>query len=41
MRNRFNEEYKDRDISEFRVLFVIDKEERNICDQKWIEYQLF
>lgn len=25
----------------FWVLFVVDEGERNVCDQKWIEYELF
>ncbi|CDW80919.1 glutathione synthetase [Stylonychia lemnae] len=41
MTRRFPDLYEDRKLESHWVLFVIDKEERNICDQKWIEYQLY
>ena len=36
-----NERYEKITIKDIWVLFVIDEEERNVCDQKWIEIEIY
>ena len=41
MASRFPDKYETMKETDVRVLFVIEDEERNICDQKWIEHQIY
>ena len=41
MQERYKEKYEAKHPDDFWVLVVIDKDERNICDQKYIESALF
>jgi len=41
MASRFPDYYGTMKETDVRVLFVIEDEERNICDKKWIEHQIY
>jgi glutathione synthase len=41
MKARYPAKYEKVTSKDLWTLFVIDKEERNICDQKWIEHELY